>query len=867
MDDLGLDRFTFSEFISKSAEAICVINKKGHILDWNGQMESITGVSPINAKNSKLNKLLPDFSKSHHAQAIENASNGKSCLASEGIHIRDKKFTPSFSSLSGQKENTVLIILRPVEKKSNSLIQLVKDSPIATAIYWPDGRPKFFNKAYEDIWDAKMKNSIDETYSLIDDDQLIDLGIMPFIEKAFKGVSTEVPPVPYVPSQTHDIEYRGLTERKYVKGHIFPIKDKAEGIQEVVMILSDITYHRKAEEILTETHLKFQMLTKGIPGVIYEFLIDHDRGSRFKYISDGCEEMFGISAERVMEKESLLIEIIHPDDKESFIMSSKKSDKEMNVWQWEGRFIVDGSIKWIEGKSSAIKNDNGSIVRYGVLLDITEKKKVEEQFKLTEDRLQLALEGAEMGLWEWNNSKRKTFFNEGWAKKFGYQPGELEKRFEHWARLIHQDDISEVRNRLNNYINGKADSFEAEYRLRTNNGDYRWILDKGKAIERDESGKILKASGTYLDVNDKKNSELIIKRNERLFTQLFDSSPLGIVLLDDVHKIIQMNKGFERIFGYTRDEIVGNQLNNIIVPEELTMEAIDINKVSTSGHVGSLETHRKAKDGRLIPVIIYGVPVRLENKTIGIYGIYVDITERKKAEQELQIRNNELDNFVYKVSHDLRAPLSSILGLVHLANHQQNEDDIRQYMNIIESRVKQLDSFINDVLSHSKNLKLAFTYKKIDLNSVINKCFEDLSYLPNASDVKKNVTIIGQEFISDPWRVNEIFRNLISNAIKYLNPNVRNPFVSVSIEITEEKAIFTVSDNGIGIDESNVPNIFDMFYRATERSEGSGIGLYIVKNAVEKLMGKIQVESALGKGTTFELQLPNHKEESAKTGK
>jgi len=864
MDDLGLDRSVFSEFVAKSAEAICVIDDERGVIDWNSEMQTITGIDSITAKNSPLSDSLPYIANSALAKNLTKAIRGVSSIADNYITIKDKSYSVSFSTLPGENSYSVLIILRPQETKTLSRFQpLAVESPIATAIYEPNGKPKFFNKAYGKIWDTDIKKPIDESYNVLEDTQLVELGIMPLIEESFKGVSSELPPVPFTPTNTHKINGKGTDEQKYIKGHIFPIKDNSGKLEEVVMVLSDVTYQKKAEEILSDTHIKFQMLTKGIPGVIYEFLIDSDQEAKFKYISEGCEEMFGVSSEKVLEKESLLVDVIHPDDRDSFLKSSRNSDKELKVWQWEGRIVVKGEVKWIEGKSSAVKNPNGSIIRYGVFLDITEKKKVEEQFKLTEDRLQLALEGAEMGLWEWDNLKRKTFFNKGWAAKFGYKPGELEKRLEYWARLIHHDDIPEVRKKLNNYINGKADSFEAEYRLQTKGGDYRWILDKGKAVERDDSGKILKAAGTYLDIDEKKNSELIIKRNEQLFTQLFESSPLGIVLLDDVHKIIQMNKGFEDIFGYKRDEIVGNKLNNVIVPDELSKEAIDINIVSSSGNVGSLQTYRKAKNGQLIPVIIYGVPVKLDNKTIGVYGIYVDITERKKAEEELQIRNNELDNFVYKVSHDLRAPLSSILGLVHLANHEQNEDDVREYMSIIENRVQQLDSFINDVLSHSKNLKLAVSYEKINLSEVIDRCFNDLNYLPKANLVKKEIDIDGIALVSDPWRINEIFRNLISNAIKYLNPDIDAPFIKIDIKVSKDKAVFTIADNGIGIDAKNLPNIFEMFYRATERSEGSGIGLYIVKNAVEKLGGQINIESEIDKGTIFKLELPNNTEESA----
>lgn len=140
-------------------------------------------------------------------------------------------------------------------------------------------------------------------------------------------------------------------------------------------------------------------------------------------------------------------------------------------------------------------------------------------------------------------------------------------------------------------------------------------------------------------------------------------------------------------------------------------------------------------------------------------------------------------------------------------------------MGLIETRVKQLDSFINDVLSHSKNLKLAIT-------------------------------------------LDEIFRNLISNTIKYLNPHIEDPFASIDIVVTENAAIINFNDNGIGIAEGALPKVFEMFYRATEYSEGSGIGLYIVKNAIQKLGGEITIDSEIGVGTSFYIMIPNRKNEA-----
>ncbi|HEV8513371.1 MAG TPA: PAS domain-containing sensor histidine kinase [Cyclobacteriaceae bacterium] len=359
------------------------------------------------------------------------------------------------------------------------------------------------------------------------------------------------------------------------------------------------------------------------------------------------------------------------------------------------------------------------------------------------------------------------------------------------------------------------------------------------------------------DITEQKESRLAVKKTETLFSQLFHVSPMAIAMLDNEGRVAQVNPGFEKMFGYTFEELKGQELNQTIVPDSLESEGNDLNTLISTQQVVRIETKRKRKDGAMLSVIIYGLPVHFEDKTIGIFGVYVDITEQKKVEEELKVRNTELDNFVYKVSHDLRAPLSSVLGLINLARLPGNDDNLKDYFGVIEKKVNQLDHFITDVLSHSKNLKLDVIIEAIDFHELIDQTFIDLSYLKGAEQIKRSIIVNGAVFYSDRWRIAEIFRNLVSNAIKYRDFNKSNPEINVAIVIDENQAIITFKDNGIGIELHNLEKIFNMFYRASEQSDGSGLGLYIVKNATDKLRGEVQVSSTIGEGTSFVINLPN----------
>jgi signal transduction histidine kinase/ligand-binding sensor domain-containing protein len=227
----------------------------------------------------------------------------------------------------------------------------------------------------------------------------------------------------------------------------------------------------------------------------------------------------------------------------------------------------------------------------------------------------------------------------------------------------------------------------------------------------------------------------------------------------------------------------------------------------------------------------------------------------EKRNAELRKLNSELDRFVYSTSHDLRAPLASILGLINLSRLEEKNRE--QYLGLIEKSVYKLDEFISEIIDYSRNSRLAIEPVAIDFQPLISSILEDLEYLEENVTLKKNISISNSEvFHSDKTRIRIILSNLISNAIKYHNSRQANPFIDITIHCTTHQATITVADNGIGIRDDQQENIFKMFHRGSEQSKGSGIGLYIVKETVTKLGGSITVKSKLGEGSTFEVILP-----------
>lgn len=236
---------------------------------------------------------------------------------------------------------------------------------------------------------------------------------------------------------------------------------------------------------------------------------------------------------------------------------------------------------------------------------------------------------------------------------------------------------------------------------------------------------------------------------------------------------------------------------------------------------------------------------------------------RKQNEELIKI-NRELDSFVYSVSHNLRAPLASVLGLVHVAKleDQKYNFNFSPYLSMIEQSVNRLDDTIKEILDYSRNARSPLTLSPINLEKLVKDCFDKLKYLDRYADIKKSIHVkLDVPFYSDQYRLGSILQSLISNSILYCDDKKPQKSLSIDAESIDHdsKVRITVKDNGIGIDKEYIHQIYNMFFRATDESKGAGLGLYIVKETLEKLNGEIAVDSILGKQTIFIVTVPNVK--------
>ncbi|SHG77662.1 hypothetical protein SAMN04488109_1786 [Chryseolinea serpens] len=234
----------------------------------------------------------------------------------------------------------------------------------------------------------------------------------------------------------------------------------------------------------------------------------------------------------------------------------------------------------------------------------------------------------------------------------------------------------------------------------------------------------------------------------------------------------------------------------------------------------------------------------------------------RRRNEELVKVNQELDNFVYSVSHNLRGPLASVMGLLNVAKDIDKNPELTGIHDMMESSVLKLDDTLREIIDYSRNARNEIDYAEVNWKALVENALRKLEYLRADHYLNKFIDLnIEVPFFSDAGRLAVILNNLLSNAIAY-RENSREPIIAIEISTTEKNAVIVVKDNGIGIKSDILPEVYKMFYRGTEKSQGSGLGLYIVKQILQRLNGTIAITSAEGRGTTVMIAVPNVRQQS-----
>lgn len=416
-----------------------------------------------------------------------------------------------------------------------------------------------------------------------------------------------------------------------------------------------------------------------------------------------------------------------------------------------------------------------------------------------------------------------------------------------------------------NIKNNQAQEFKADYQIKKKDGTLCWVTDNSYPWY-DSDGSLIGSIGVLIDITERKFFEKQIREEKNKSQQLMDNSPVAIALLNTQGNIVSVNDAFCRLFGYVNTDIYHKNIDELIAPPELLESAKKLSQDVFNASAVIQESTRKKSNGEHIFVQIAGVPVISDGKTIAIYGLYVDLTERQKIEEIIRNAKDKSDeasrlksSFLANMSHELRTPLIGILGYSEILKDEAEDEKTRSMAAMINKGGLRLLENLNLILDMSRveSGKMKIEKQKTKIELIV----QEVVALFSKAALKKGLYIRNEmspvpEIMTDPRLMLQILNNLVNNAIKFTTHG------GITIMTAEYKGILQIKiqDTGVGIRESDRKIIWEEFRQASEgygrTYEGTGLGLSITRKFVDKLGGRIFVESTPGIGSTFTIEFP-----------
>lgn len=343
-------------------------------------------------------------------------------------------------------------------------------------------------------------------------------------------------------------------------------------------------------------------------------------------------------------------------------------------------------------------------------------------------------------------------------------------------------------------------------------------------------------------------AEQKLAKSQKMYQFLSGSIEDAFIALDHNLKIIHCNGAAKKEFNATND-ILGDSILSMFpdwAETSIEHKIISVKEKSKSEHISFEYDNSEYFEGSIYPT------------EEGVSIIIKKVTEQKQAEENLRKINNELETLMYRISHDLKGPVASILGLINIGRMDFKDEDFVKYLGMLDKSAFQLKKTLDELLNLTRIKQGQIVPEPVVLQEVINDITEGLKYNEGFQEVEIIVNLKPTHVINNDRRLlTSIFQNLLENAIKYRDTSRnRKSWVFITANRTERTLRVQIQDNGEGISKKLQEKVFDMFYRANEFSTGSGLGLYIVKNAVEKIKGSITLESKKGEGCRFEVIIP-----------
>ena len=460
---------------------------------------------------------------------------------------------------------------------------------------------------------------------------------------------------------------------------------------------------------------------------------------------------------------------------------------------------------------------------------------------------------------------KNVFSNYSMLEILGYEPADIKLMDNLLPSLIHPDDIENVNHHLNQDMQDNQ-IYEVEYRMLHKNGEYIWLLSREAVFKRNHKNKVEQLIGTAINIDNRKRMETKLQNTQNQLMKAHEAAKMGNWVLEIEKGIISLSpqvaamlgivgvsseikmKFTDFVFDYVHQDEHWVMLQKLMKLQKFKRNTFQNNftfKAKVEGQIKHLKIHMAKKNN------------------LEVFGLCQDITKEIKAKRQIMEANKllkkvnaELDQFVYRTSHNLRSPLASILGLINVMKLNKNDQDTEQFWPLLTSRVQTLDDTIQEINDYYKNARIKSSAEVFKLSELIHEIFQSLKFLDCYNLLKIEIDLSFDKVFSDKIRFKSILFNIISNCYKYFDQNKSENFIKIKAIATREMYEINISDNGIGIRDEHLLKVTEMFFRAHAYSQGTGLGLFIVKETMTQLKGYMKIVSKFGEGTTFILNIP-----------
>lgn len=652
--------------------------------------------------------------------------------------------------------------------------------------------------------------------------------------------------------------------------------------QGLTIYFTDITNRKRAESAAIRSERQYDSLADAAPVGIFRT----DAIGNCLYVNDRWSQITGIAFEQAQGDG--WVDGLHPNDRQRVSSDWYQSAQENRPFRSEYRFQrTDGSVAWVFSQAVAELDDRGQVAGYiGTVTDITTLKNTEELLQVSEERLRLALTAAKQGLYDLNIQTGEAVVNPEYATMLGYDPATFQETNAKWIDRLHPDDQESVANTYQAYVRGDIPDYSVEFRLRTNSGDWKWILSLGKITTWDAAGQPLRMLGTHTDISDLKQAAeerfqaYQILNELRLLENILDIVLAGYWDWNFASQTEYLSPGYKRMLGYGDAELPNGPglWQRLICPADLpkVLECMEYHIQSQGQIPYYTEVRYQHKDGSLVWVICSGRVIEWDEagQAVRMVGCHIDITDRKLAELKLQESNEKLlqatqlkSEFLANMSHELRTPLNAILG-----TNEALQDEIFGRLNArqlqscetIERSASHLLELINDLLDVSK-IEAGQSELSLSTTDLETLCASSLAFVRQQAH-QKHIQLELQlpntlpNPIIDERRIRQVLINLLNNAVKFTPAGGRVTLEVQEPELDPSYLKISVIDTGIGIAPENFQKLFQPFVQiesGLNRSyEGTGLGLTLAQRIMELHSGQILLASELGKGSCFSILIP-----------